>query len=115
MTIKKHTALVATARQAVDTWDDIYEHILKAKHFIYISGWSVNATIKLLRREWSKPEKILGPVTLGDLLKMKAEEGVLVCVMLWNDKTSLAIDAVGIKTAGWCFFLIPYMTCDVYA
>ncbi|MQM13807.1 hypothetical protein Taro_046734 [Colocasia esculenta] len=71
-------------------WEDIYHAILEAKHFIYVVGWSVNVKITLVR----DPERMIPGaegVTIGELLKRKAEEGVTVLVMVWQDRTSLAL------------------------
>jgi len=50
-----------------------------AQKLIYIAGWSVNAEICLLRDGAEETEK------LGELLKRKADEGVCVLVMIWNE------------------------------
>ena len=74
-------------------WEDMCRRIVEAKRFVYIMGWSVNTSTRLLRE---RPLKIPGraeiPVsmTLGQLLKEKANEGVKVCVLLWSEKTSLS-------------------------
>ncbi|OIV97740.1 hypothetical protein TanjilG_12497 [Lupinus angustifolius] len=64
-------------------WEDIYNAILDAKHFIYITGWSVYTEITLV---WdpSKPK-----ITLGEVLKKKANEGVSVLMLVWDDRTSV--------------------------
>ena len=64
-------------------WKDIYEAISNAKIFIYIAGWSVYTKISLLRYGDTVSE------TLGDLLKRKAEEGVCVALLVWDDRTSI--------------------------
>ncbi|XP_064983700.1 phospholipase D alpha 1-like [Musa acuminata AAA Group] len=76
--------------QPARLWEDIYNAMVEAKHFIYVTGWSVNVHIELVR----DPERMIPgaeAVTLGELLKRKAEEGVAVLVMPWNDRTSLPI------------------------
>ncbi|XP_041005424.1 phospholipase D alpha 1-like isoform X1 [Juglans microcarpa x Juglans regia] len=70
-------------------WEDIFDAISKAKHLIYIAGWSVYTKIKLvrdLRRQ--KPE---GELTLGELLKNKASEGLRVLMLVWDDRTSVKL------------------------
>ena len=64
-------------------WKDMYEAISNAKIFIYIAGWSVYTKISLLRYGDTVSE------TLGDLLKRKAEEGVCVALLVWDDRTSI--------------------------
>jgi len=59
-------------------WEDISEKMNKAEKLIYIIGWSVYTEISLLRR--NKNEE-----TLGALLKRKANEGVRVLMMVWDE------------------------------
>ncbi|XP_050268437.1 phospholipase D alpha 1-like isoform X1 [Quercus robur] len=67
-------------------WMDIFDAISNARHLIYIAGWSVYTEITLIR----DPRKSQQDVpTLGELLKKKAEEGVTVLVLVWDDRTSL--------------------------
>ncbi|KAF9618437.1 hypothetical protein IFM89_001160 [Coptis chinensis] len=68
-------------------WEDICHAILEAHHLIYIVGWSVNHTVKLVR-EPTKPLPTGGELSLGELLKFKSQEGVRVAMMIWDDKTS---------------------------
>jgi len=66
---------------------------------IYIVGWSVYDKVKLVRE--SSPKRPLpegGDLTLGELLKFKSQEGVRVCLLVWDDKTSH--DKMFIKTGG---------------
>ncbi|KAF8023326.1 hypothetical protein BT93_F0741 [Corymbia citriodora subsp. variegata] len=66
-------------------WEDIFNAIDNAKHLIYIAGWSVNTDIALIR-DPRKLRKGTG-VTLGELLKYKAdEEGVTVLMLVWDDR-----------------------------
>ncbi|KDP32412.1 hypothetical protein JCGZ_13337 [Jatropha curcas] len=67
-------------------WEDIFDAISNAKHFIYITGWSVYVKIKLIRD--LERRKDGEDVILGELLKKKAEEGVRVLMLVWDDKTS---------------------------
>lgn len=64
------------------TWRDIYETITQAQKFIYIIGWSVSTKISLLR--W--PGEDTSP--LGTLLQAKANDGVRVRLLLWDELTS---------------------------
>ncbi|RLN18952.1 phospholipase D gamma 1-like [Panicum miliaceum] len=65
-------------------WRDIYEAICQARKLIYIVGWSVFHTIHLVRDGTQAP-------SLGDLLKMKSQEGVRVLLLVWDDPTSRSI------------------------
>ncbi|XP_022730216.1 phospholipase D alpha 1-like [Durio zibethinus] len=70
-------------------WEDIFTAISNAKHFIYIAGWSVYAKITMIRDlKRPKPD---GDLTLGELLKKKANEGVSVLMLVWDDRTSVKI------------------------
>jgi len=71
-------------------WKDMYEAICDAKHFIYITGWAVDCKQSLLRgrdREEAEATSHYSPV-IGELLKQKAEEGVIVNMLVWDDATS---------------------------
>jgi len=68
---------------APSLWEDLREKILQAQKLIYITGWSVWVNLKLHRRMGPKEE------TLGELLKMKADQGVAVKIMQWDDVTSI--------------------------
>ncbi|CAN6463912.1 unnamed protein product [Victoria cruziana] len=78
-------------------WEDICHAILEAHHLIYIVGWSVYDKVKLVR-EPTRPIPDAGKMTLGELLKYKSQEGVRVCLLVWDDKTSH--DKLIFKTAG---------------
>ncbi|XP_076901716.1 phospholipase D alpha 1-like [Bidens hawaiensis] len=67
-------------------WEDIFDAISNAKHLIYIAGWSVYTEITLIR-DLRRP-KPGGDMTLGELLKKKASEGVRVLMLVWDDRTS---------------------------
>ncbi|KVH93783.1 phospholipase D alpha 1-like isoform X1 [Cynara cardunculus var. scolymus] len=67
-------------------WEDIFDAISNAKHLIYITGWSVYTEITLIR-DLRRP-KPGGDITLGELLKKKASEGVRVLMLVWDDMTS---------------------------
>ncbi|MED6193557.1 Phospholipase D [Stylosanthes scabra] len=64
-------------------WEDIFDAINEAKHFIYIAGWSLYTEISLIRDP--KRQKHGGDMTLGQLLKKKANDGVKVVLLLWQD------------------------------
>ncbi|GJM90040.1 hypothetical protein PR202_ga06279 [Eleusine coracana subsp. coracana] len=81
-------------------WEDLCLSILSAQHLVYIVGWSVHTQVRLLRESMS-PEMAekaaevramagvrVEEMTLGQLLKYKSQEGVRVCLLVWDDKTS---------------------------
>ncbi|XP_047338802.1 phospholipase D alpha 1-like [Impatiens glandulifera] len=68
-------------------WEDVFDAIMKAKHLIYITGWSVFTDITLVRDP--KRPKRGGDMTLGELLKKKADEGVRVLMLVWEDRTAV--------------------------
>ncbi|CAD6239954.1 unnamed protein product [Miscanthus lutarioriparius] len=70
-------------------WEDIFDAISKARHLIYITGWSVCTEITLVR-DTNRP-KPGGDVTLGELLKRKASEGVRVLMLVWDDRTLVGL------------------------
>ncbi|GAV87053.1 C2 domain-containing protein/PLDc domain-containing protein/PLD_C domain-containing protein [Cephalotus follicularis] len=70
-------------------WEDIFDAITNAKHLIYITGWSVYTEITLIRD--SRRPKPGGDITLGELLKKKASEGVNVLMLVWDDRTSVGL------------------------
>ncbi|KAJ8637596.1 hypothetical protein MRB53_011863 [Persea americana] len=70
-------------------WEDVFDAITNAKHLIYITGWSVYTEITLIRD--SRRQKPGGDVTLGELLKKKASEGVRVLMLVWDDRTSVGL------------------------
>ncbi|EMS45543.1 Phospholipase D beta 1 [Triticum urartu] len=74
-------------------WRDMYNAISQARRLIYIVGWSVFHTIDLIRDGAEKAP------SLGDLLKMKSQEGVRVLLLVWDDPTSRSI--LGFKMDGF--------------
>ncbi|KAF9590320.1 hypothetical protein IFM89_033738, partial [Coptis chinensis] len=69
-------------------WEDVFDAIDKAKRLIYITGWSVYTEITLIRDP--RRPKPGGDATLGNLLKKKANEGVRVLMLIWDDRTSVS-------------------------
>jgi hypothetical protein len=67
-----------------NVFEDIHNSILNAQQIIYITGWSVNTSMRLKRTS----EDEYSQLTLGELLKLKAQEGVTVCIILWNETGS---------------------------
>ncbi|KAK1358218.1 Phospholipase D [Heracleum sosnowskyi] len=70
-------------------WEDIFDAITNAKHFIYITGWSVYTEFALIRD--TRRPKPGGDIMLGELLKKKADEGVRVLMLVWDDRTSVGL------------------------
>ncbi|KAL3844046.1 hypothetical protein ACJIZ3_001449 [Penstemon smallii] len=68
-------------------WEDMFDAINNARHLIYITGWSVYTKITLIRDP--KRQKPGGDMILGELLKKKANEGVNVLLLVWDDRTSV--------------------------
>ena len=52
------------------------------------AGWSVYTEFKLVRDPMKPNSKTPYP-TFGELLKQKADEGVRVLLMVWDDRTSV--------------------------
>ncbi|KAL7538619.1 hypothetical protein ACHAXR_008689 [Thalassiosira sp. AJA248-18] len=71
-------------------WRDIYDAICDAKHFVYVAGWSVDTDQYLLRGEELKEAQANGKYSprIGELLNSKAEEGLVVNLMQWDDYSS---------------------------
>uniref|UniRef100_A0A0E0JUS7 phospholipase D n=1 Tax=Oryza punctata TaxID=4537 RepID=A0A0E0JUS7_ORYPU len=102
-------------------WEDMCLAVLGAQHLVYVAGWSVNTKVRLVREAMSpemaaKVEEVRmtatddddNPVTaedmsLGALLKYKSQEGVRVCLLVWDDKTSH--DSFFLKTVAHQFKL----------
>ncbi|KAI3727565.1 hypothetical protein L6452_16181 [Arctium lappa] len=76
-----------------DCWRDICDAIRQARRLIYITGWSIFHKVQLVRYGPKARDSIL-----GDLLKSKADEGVRVLLLVWDDPTSKSI--FGYKTEG---------------
>ncbi|EPS65578.1 hypothetical protein M569_09194 [Genlisea aurea] len=70
-------------------WEDVFDAISNAKHLIYITGWSVYTEISLVRD--NRRQKPGGDMTIGELLKKKANEGVRVLLLVWDDRTSVGL------------------------
>lgn len=73
--------------EPTNCWKDLYKHICEAEKFIYITGWSVCINTSLLRDD----EDAIAQSKVGELLKGKAEEGLSVIVVVWDERTSNAI------------------------
>ncbi|CAN0904027.1 Phospholipase D beta 1 [Linum grandiflorum] len=65
-------------------WSDVFQAISQARRLVYITGWSVNYNVRLVRNEGERRMDC----TLGELLKAKSQEGVRVLLLVWDDPTS---------------------------
>jgi phospholipase D1/2 len=70
-------------------WEDIFDAISNAQHFVYIAGWSIYPEITLIRD--TRRQKAGGDLTLGELLKKRASEGIRVLMLVWDDRTSVKL------------------------
>ncbi|KAL7111592.1 hypothetical protein ACP275_05G099200 [Erythranthe tilingii] len=75
-------------------WRDIFDAISQARKLIYITGWSVYHLVQLVRED----PNVKGSSVLGEILKVKSQEGVRVLLLVWDDPTSTSI--LGYKTNG---------------
>jgi C2 domain len=82
---------------------DVYDSICRAQHLVYIVGWSVDYTQSLLRGEeqtealhTTKDGTTKYSPYVGELLNQKANEGVAVNMLVWDDQTSNSIKRVGV-------------------
>lgn len=78
-------------------FEEIYNAAINAQKLIYIAGWSVDTTLELLRTSKKKEEdsdemdlsdEEEKPLTLGNLLIQKANEGVSVLLLVWDEVLS---------------------------
>ena len=67
-------------------WSELSRAIMASTEFIYITGWAVWPELVMVRTEHEDDE--WNGLTLGEMLKQKAEEGVTVCVMVWDEYAS---------------------------
>jgi phospholipase D1/2 len=74
-------------------WKDTYDAICQAKHVIYCTGWALDVTQSLLRGQDKEEALQKGKYSpyFGELFKQKAEEGVDVLLLIWDDATSNAV------------------------
>jgi phospholipase D1/2 len=78
-------------------WRDVFDAMCDAKQFIYAVGWSFDTDQYLLRGDELTKELAQGKYSprLGELLLDKAEEGVVVNLMQWDDFSSNALQQTG--------------------
>lgn len=67
-------------------WIDLAKAIMNSTQLIYITGWAVWPELIMVRTDYPGDE--WNGLTLGEMLKQKAEEGVNVCVMVWDEYAS---------------------------
>jgi phospholipase D1/2 len=67
---------------------DLSHHAFTDRHFCSWAGWSLFDKIHLMRVSDKSTQDGPHP-SLGELLIKKAKEGVRVCLLIWDDKTSL--------------------------
>ncbi|KAJ9436383.1 Phospholipase D gamma 1 [Diplonema papillatum] len=94
------------AYERENCWEQLCLRIMQAKEFIYVVGWSVNVGITLLReRPLNVPGygKVGVDMTIGDMLRVKAKQGVKVCVLIWKEKTSLVGEGMAGTGSGQTF------------
>lgn len=74
-------------------FETIYSAISNARKIVYISGWSVDTTLELVRRhQCAEPV-----IKLGDLLIRKACEGVTVLLLVWDEVFSTSNPILRLK------------------
>ncbi|KAI0563002.1 Phospholipase D [Gracilaria domingensis] len=67
-------------------WSELARAIMSATELIYIAGWAVWHDLVMVRTNYDDDE--WNGLKLGEMLKQKAEEGVTVCVMVWDEYAS---------------------------
>lgn len=70
-------------------WIDVSKAIMGATELIYITGWAVWPELKMVRT--NHEGDMYQDITLGEMLKKKAEEGCTVCIMVWDEVASNAV------------------------
>lgn len=83
-------------------WHDVYEAISQARRLVYIAGWSVYHLVRLIRDDSNGD-------TLGNLLKVKSQDGVRVLLLIWDDPTSRSV--LGYKTVIFFIFFSHSLMC----
>ena len=78
-------------------WRDVFDAICNAEQFIYAVGWSFDTDQYLLRGDELTKELAQGKYSprLGELLLDKAEEGLVVNLMQWDDFSSNMVQQTG--------------------
>mmetsp|Transcript_35181 Transcript_35181/g.139770 ORF Transcript_35181/g.139770 Transcript_35181/m.139770 type:complete len:456 (-) Transcript_35181:1310-2677(-) len=63
-------------------WEELYQALGRAEKFIYATGWSFWVHTVLIRKEYNADSHF------GNLLAKKAESGLTVLMLIWDDQTS---------------------------
>lgn len=72
-------------------WSEQATAIMAATELIYITGWAVWPELVMVRTD--HPGDRWNGLTLGEMLVQKAEEGVTVCVMVWDEVVSTSFSS----------------------
>lgn len=91
-----------TMYKHANCWRDIYDAISQARWLVYITGWSVYHLVRLVRDDPHVTNS-----NLGELLKVKSQEGVRVLLLVWDDPTSTSI--LGYKTVRTISIVFLYL------
>lgn len=89
-------------RRLSNYFETIYYSILHATKLVYICGWSVDTALQLLRQQphtVPNRDRHLPQLRLGDLLHLKASQGVPVLLLVWDEVFSISNPIMRIK--GW--------------
>lgn len=89
-------------RRLSNYFETIYYSILHAKKLIYICGWSVDTALQLLRQQphtVPNRDRHLPQLRLGDLLHLKASQGLPVLLLVWDEVFSISNPLLRLK--GW--------------
>jgi phosphatidylserine/phosphatidylglycerophosphate/cardiolipin synthase-like enzyme len=83
-------------------FEDLHEKLMSAKESIYIAGWWVSPEIFLKRPinlKTAEESSAANPVRLMDILKQKAEEGVMINLLIFKEvKLALSLDSIHTKS-----------------
>ncbi|CAN8075867.1 unnamed protein product [Agarophyton chilense] len=89
-------------RRLSNYFETIYYSMLHAKKLIYISGWSVDTAMYMLRQQPQtvpNRDRHLPQMRLGDLLQWKASQGIPVLLLVWDEVFSISNPFLRLK--GW--------------
>ena len=73
-------------------WTDIHDALVDANHLICITGWGFLPQLRLLRKDGEDVDKR----SLGEILIDKANDGVDVYVLIWDERSSNKLKEAGI-------------------
>eukprot|EP01065_Artemidia_motanka_P013719 TRINITY_DN1769_c0_g1_i1.p1 TRINITY_DN1769_c0_g1~~TRINITY_DN1769_c0_g1_i1.p1 ORF type:complete len:1510 (+),score=499.07 TRINITY_DN1769_c0_g1_i1:328-4530(+) len=76
-------------------WEEVFHSFLTAKHFIYVSGADFSPATRLLRERTVEvpgyPQCLRTDISVGEVLKLKSEEGVSVCLLVSQGSPHAAV------------------------